>query len=162
MRNLLVLAGMWVLFTTTSLALGPEWTGKPAPDFTLKTIDGRASLSLHELQGSVVVIDFWASWCAPCRRSLPLLASLEASRKGVKVLAINIDDERKNGVEFLKRIRSSLVALYDEQKKVVTKYDVPSMPSAIIIDRHGIVRFIHAGYTENDLAEFRKEIDALL
>ncbi|MDH3253337.1 MAG: TlpA family protein disulfide reductase, partial [Ignavibacteria bacterium] len=150
------------LFVGDTLAVGPEWVGKPAPDFTLATIDGQSDLSLKDLRGYVVVLDFWASWCAPCRRSLPELALLESGMKGVKVLAINIDDERQNGIDFLKRNRVSVIALYDKDKEVVSRYDIPAMPSALIIDKKGIVRFLHVGYTADDLDGFKKQIEGLL
>jgi cytochrome c biogenesis protein CcmG/thiol:disulfide interchange protein DsbE len=161
-RIMLIIAALAALRGHDARALGPEWIGKPAPGFTLKTIDGVSDLSLEDLRGYVVVIDFWASWCAPCRRSLPGLALMESGMKGVKVLAINIDDEPQNGIEFLRRNRVSLIALYDRDKKVVSRYDIPAMPSALIIDKKGIVRFLHPGYTADDLESFRKQIEGLL
>jgi thiol-disulfide isomerase/thioredoxin len=161
-RIILLLVAIGALYSRETRALGPEWVGKPAPGFTLETIDGKADLSLQDLRGYVVVVDFWASWCAPCRRSLPELALLESGMKGVKVLAINIDDERQNGVDFLKRNRVSLIALYDREKKVVSQYDIPAMPSALIIDKKGIVRFLHMGYTADELEVFKKQIEGLL
>ncbi len=154
--------GLVVWCATSCLALGPEWIGKPAPEFTLKTLDGKASHSLEDFMGQVVVIDFWASWCAPCRRSLPKLAALEAGLSGVKVLAVNIDDEQRNGAEFLKQYRVRLLALYDASKTVAAQYDIPAMPSAIVLDKRGIVRYIHPGYTDGDIETLKKEIQGLL
>ncbi|MBM2839708.1 MAG: peroxiredoxin [Bacteroidetes bacterium] len=161
-RTLLTIAIVVSFAASNVFALGPEMIGKPAPAFTLKTIDGHSILSLDALRGQVVIIDFWASWCAPCRRSLPQLVALEAGKAGVKLVAVNIDDDRKNGVEFLKRNRISLVSLYDEAKHVVDQYDVPAMPSALIIDKRGVVRFVHAGYTESDIEIIKKEVERLL
>jgi thiol-disulfide isomerase/thioredoxin len=136
--------------------------GKPAPAFTLRSIDGQSVLSLADLRGSVVVVDFWASWCAPCRQSLPRLASLQAEKGGVRIIAVNIDDDRKNAVEFLRRNRVKLVSLYDEAKRVVDRYAVPSMPSAVVIDRRGVVRGVFPGYTEDDVENIRTEVERLL
>jgi len=147
---------------STVYALGPEMIGKPAPAFTLRTVDGRSALSLADTRGQVVIIDFWASWCAPCQRSLPRLAALEAGKSGIRILAINIDDDRANALEFLKRNRVKLTSLYDETKKVVDGYDVPEMPSALIIDRKGVVRFVHPGYAERDIEIMKKEVEGLL
>jgi thiol-disulfide isomerase/thioredoxin len=155
----LLLAILTFVVIQGARAFGPDWVGKSAPDFTLKTIDGTSDLSLKDFRGSVVVVDFWASWCAPCRRSLPELASLEA--RGVKVLAVNIDEDRKNGVEFLKRNNINLRALYDGKKAVASRYDVPAMPSALIIDKQGIVRYLHIGYGAEDLKEFKQQIERL-
>ena len=160
-RSLFILFAL-VIFSTGASALGPEWVGRVAPGFSLRTIDGTATLSLAQLRGHVVVVDFWASWCTPCKRSLPQLAAIEANHAGLKVIAINIDDERQRAVDFLKRNRVRLIALYDEKKDVVATYDVPVMPSALIIDKAGVVRFVHIGYTDDDLDQFKKEIQGLL
>ena len=115
-----------------------------------------------DLRGKVVIIDFWATWCAPCRRSLPRLADLEANKKGVRVLAVNVDDERINAVEFIKQHNVKITSVYDVKKDVAGSYDVPAMPSALIVDRSGIVRFVHTGYTEKDLDLIKKEAESLL
>ena len=151
-----------VMCVSRGFAMGPEMIGKPAPGFTLKTIDGSSSMSLYDLRGKVVIIDFWATWCAPCRRSLPRLADLEANKKGVRVLAVNVDDERINAVEFIKQHNVKITSVYDVKKDVAGSYDVPAMPSALIVDRSGIVRFIHTGYTEKDLDLIKKEAESLL
>lgn len=162
MRLLLTLIVVVASCASTVYALGPGMIGKPAPAFTLKTVDGRSVFSLADLRGQVVIIDFWASWCAPCRQSLPQLAAFEAARAGVKVLAVNIDDERLNAVEFLRRNNVKLTSLYDETKRVADRYDVPEMPSALIIDKKGMVRFIHPGYTEREIEIIKKEVESLL
>ena len=155
----------WLLLLpgwSVASALGPEWIGRKAPDFTLETTDGRATLSLSDLRGQVVVIDFWATWCAPCKRCLPRLAELEIAHDGVRVLAVNIDDERRNAVEFLKRNRIHLTALFDEKKEVVEEYGVSAMPSAFVIDKRGVVRFVHTGYTDNEVEQIKNEVEDLL
>ena len=162
MKRLSIALIVYCCLTAPGLALGPEWVGRPAPEFTLKTLDGRSAVSLSDFRGQVVVIDFWASWCAPCKRSLPKLDVLAAGMKGVTVLAVNIDDERRNGLEFVKQHRIRLTALHDGAKEVVAGYDVPAMPSALVLDKKGIVRFIHAGYTDTDIEQIRKQIQELL
>ena len=160
--RLRALVAMIGLAVSSAAALGPDWVGKPAPSFSLKTIEGDKSLSLADLKGQVVVLDFWASWCAPCRRALPHMATIQAYNKGVQVVAVNIDDDRSNGIDFLKRNRVRVIALYDAQKSVAERYDVSAMPSALIIDRRGIVRYVHVGYTDEDLDQVEKEIKTLL
>lgn len=162
MRRLSIALIAFCCIASQGLALGPDWVGRSAPEFTLKTLDGRSTLSLSDFRGQVVVIDFWASWCAPCKRSLPKLDALAAALKGVAVLAVNIDDERRNGLEFLRQRGIRLTALHDAAKEVVAGYDVPAMPSALVVDRKGIVRFVHAGYTDGDIEQIRKQIQELL
>jgi cytochrome c biogenesis protein CcmG, thiol:disulfide interchange protein DsbE len=143
-------------------ALGPEMIGKPAPGFSLSPLEGGSAVSVADFRGRVVVIDFWASWCAPCKRSLPQLVTFTSSRAGVKLLAVTIDDEKENAVAFLRRARVSLSSLHDRAKSVAGKYDVPAMPSAVVLDKQGIVRFVHPGYSEADVETIKKEILSLL
>jgi len=161
-RTIHLLAALAFLGTTPAArAMGPNMVGKPAPDFTLRTIDGQKSFSLADVRGQVTIIDFWASWCAPCRKSLPQLAACDGKIPGVRVLAINIDDERQNGIDFARHSRLKLVPLYDAGKKVVAAYDVPAMPSALIIDGKGVVRFVHGGYSEDDVNTIINEAKSL-
>ena len=162
LKSLLTLGAVMVVYVSTVQAMGPGMIGKPAPTFTLKTINGRSAISLDDVRGKVVIIDFWATWCAPCRRSLPRLAALETGNSSLKLLAINVDDDRENAVDFLRRYHLNLTSLYDETKLVADRYDVPEMPSALIVDKLGVVRFVHAGYNESDIELMKKEIEGLL
>lgn len=162
LKSLLTLGIVTAIHASSTFAFGPEMIGKPAPAFRLQTIDGRSTISLEDCRGKVVIIDFWASWCAPCRRSLHKLAALEGANSGVRLLAVTVDDERKNAVEFLKRNSIKLTSLYDEMKRVADQYGVPEMPSALIIDARGVVRFVHAGYGESEIEVMRKEVEGLL
>ena len=162
LKSLLTLGIVTAIHASSALALGPEMIGKPAPAFRLQTIDGRSTISLEDCRGKVVIIDFWASWCAPCRRSLHKLAALEAANSMVRLLAITVDDERQNAVEFLKRNSIRLTPLYDDMKRVAGQYGIPEMPSALIIDARGVVRFVHAGYSESEIEVMRKEVEGLL
>jgi cytochrome c biogenesis protein CcmG/thiol:disulfide interchange protein DsbE len=136
--------------------------GRSAPPFSLSTVDGGKTLSLADLKGQVVALDFWASWCAPCKRSLPHLAGLPASYRGLQVVGVSVDDDRNDAAEFLRRNRIRIIALHDADKKVAERYDVSGMPSMLLIDRKGTVRFVHAGYTADDMEEIEAQIQALL
>lgn len=136
--------------------------GKIAPDFTLKTVDNRSQHSLKDFRGEVVLLDFWASWCPPCKKSLPELTRLQAQYEGMKVLTINIDDKSENAADFIAKLNLKLITLYDREKTVVENYNIAGMPSALLIDRKGVVRHIFSGYTEKNMEEIREAVEDLL
>lgn len=158
--RIIILVALYLLAGATR---APEdWIGKTAPDFSLETISGGGKISLKDFRGKVVLLDFWASWCAPCKRSLPELEKLEGRYPGLKVLTVNIDDDRKKAQEFMRRIQLDLTVLYDAGKTVAGTYELEAMPSALIIDQKGVIRYVAAGYTEKDLESLEAEIKALL
>jgi thiol-disulfide isomerase/thioredoxin len=113
-----------------------------------------------------VFINFWASWCAPCRHELPRLDEVArrlASQRGdVELLAINIDSKRENADRFLRSARiTALRVLYDPQADVAGLYDLPRMPSSLLIDRAGIVRRVFEGYAPGDEKRVEKDIETL-
>jgi peroxiredoxin len=140
----------------------PE-VGRSAINFTLKSFDGE-TVTLNALKGKVVFLDFWASWCSPCREELPFLYILQKtySRAGFTVVAVNIDNERENALDFLERFNIKLSSLWDKNKKVVSQYDVEAMPTSIIIDRTGTIRYIHNGFETENFQLYKKQIERLL
>jgi thiol-disulfide isomerase/thioredoxin len=140
--------------------------GERAPDVVLPDLDGK-EVKLAALRGSVVVLDFWASWCGPCKKELPALDALARRYAGegkpVVILAVNIDRERRNAEKFLASARvSSLRVLLDPKGKGAAAYDLPTMPTSYVIDGEGIVRLVHAGYAPGDEKKLKAEIDRLL
>lgn len=136
--------------------------GKAAADFTL--LDGAGQkLQLSSLRGKVVVLDFWASWCEPCKKELPELARIQRELGDkVVILALNIDRERATGQEAARRLGPGLKVLFDPEGKVAERYDPPKMPTSYVIDRQGVVRFIHEGYDgAADAARLRRELAGL-
>ena len=139
---------------------------RPAPNFTLSnTHHQRRSLSSYK--GDVLLINFWASWCAPCQIELPELHRLAAenSHKKLRVLAINIDRDRSAADHLLTKLglqNAAFKVLWDTDSKVVRTYDIETLPASFIVDRHGVIRFIHAGFHAGDPATWRKEINELL
>ena len=135
---------------------------RPAPDFSLETISGNGTIALKDLRGKAVLIDFWASWCAPCKKALPELAGLQSEFSGLRVLAISIDDRKENALKFLKRHNIDLTVLFDRKKEVAEKYNVLEMPTALLIDRKGNIHQIYAGYTADDMDTMRRDIQQLI
>lgn len=158
------------LFATLSVALtlltGPAQAldkGAAAPEIALKTLSGEA-IKLSSLKGKVVLIDFWASWCAPCRESMPFLEKLSQSYKGqgLVVLGVNIDNDVAAARKFLKEMPVSFQVVNDAEKQVAKAYGPPTMPSSYIIDKRGVVHVVHAGFRRADAAKIEAEIKSLL
>lgn len=137
-----------------------------APAFTLKDLDGKGQ-SLKEYEGQVVFVNFWASWCPPCKQEFPEINELanEYKGQGLKVFAINVDKKVDRVNAFLEKIRvkpDALSILLDPIAGVVAQYVARSMPTSFVIDQKGIIRFVHFGYSEKDPAKWRMEVDQLL
>ena len=156
-----------LLLVATMLLAGPARgelkPGRPAIDFDLPTLDGKR-LTLGSLRGQVVLLDFWASWCGPCKQELPELEKLhrQYAGKGLVIVTINIDEERGNAAAMAKRLGLTLPVALDTESKVAARYEPPTMPTSFVVDRGGVVRFVHAGYRAGDLAKLTAEIDQLL
>ena len=122
--------------------------GDNAPGFSLKDISGR-DWSLEDLKGKAVFINFWGTWCQPCKKELPALNELQRKNKEVVIIAINIDKSRETADTFLKKISlDQLTILLDPMTKVVSSFGARAMPTSYILNREGKVRFIHYGFDE--------------
>lgn len=168
MKNILLksLVPLLFLLLLQSTAVGAGWMKSPAPDFTLEDKDGK-SVSLSSYKGRVVFIDFWASWCAPCKKEFPELNSFMAryDPSDVVALAVNIDKKRAHADDFLKKVgglNKNLIVLYDPASTVIPLYKARAMPTSFIIDSDGLIRHVHFGYNKNDPEKWIKEVDALL
>ncbi len=152
-----------VLFSATPLAAKQPLIGTKAINFTLKKFDG-TKLTLSNLRGKVVLLDFWASWCAPCREELPFLDLLNNryGNKNFEVVAVNIDNNPEKAYGFLKTLSVKLNPVWDEKKQVVSAYDVGTMPTTFIIDKEGWIRFVHSGFKAEQFVEYKKQIELLL
>ena len=121
-------------------------------------------LNLSAYQGKVVYIDFWASWCGPCRQSFPWMKSLQASKAkdGLVIIAVNVDQDRKLADAFLDEFTPDFKVVFDPEGKLATEFKVAGMPSAYIIGRDGKPRFKHIGYHIEKRAQYEQEIQSLL
>ena len=137
--------------------------GVPAPEIGLKDLAGHA-VSLAELKGRVVVVDFWASWCAPCREELPVLEALyrKYREQGLVIVGVGLDKDPKNLTKFLRASPLTFTVVHDAAGAVADRYSPPKMPSSYLIDRKGIVRHVHAGFRAADKAAIERELKALL
>jgi peroxiredoxin len=135
----------------------------PAPSFTL-TAKGGSNVSLSQYKGQVVMINFWASWCGPCREEMPLLESIykKYNKLGFTMIGVNVEPDSKAADEWLKATPVSFPILYDTDSKVSKLYDVAGMPSTVIIDRNGNLRKLHRGYKPGDENEYLDSIRALI
>jgi peroxiredoxin len=160
MRNRIVAIAACLAVALPALA-GPA--GSPAPAFTLASSSG-SDVSLTQYKGQVVMINFWASWCGPCRQEFPLLDSIyrKYSRMGFTLLGVNVEPDSQAANEWLKQTPVSFPILYDKESKVSKLYDVAGMPSTVLIDRSGKLRMLHRGYKPGDENEYLDSIRALI
>ena len=135
----------------------------PAPDFTLKSRDGK-NVRLSELRGNVVMINFWASWCGPCRQEMPHLEKIHAEYTdyGFILLGINVDEKQALAEKLLAQIPVSFPILFDPTSAVSKLYNVDAMPTTILIDRDGNLRHLHRAYRPGFEEMYRNQVKALV
>ena len=140
------MTGLLLAILLVPVAHARELSG-PAPDFTLVSRSGD-NIKLSELRGEVVMLNWWASWCGPCRQEMPLLEALQAKYKdyGFTLLGINVDEKTDQAEKLLKQVPVSFRILFDPQSRTSELYGIDAMPSTILIDRDGNQRFLHRGY----------------
>lgn len=159
-----------LMATTTAQALLSE--GKNAPSFKLTSIDGK-TVSLSDLRkdparkgaNRVVLLDFWATWCPPCRKATPHLQKLHEKygNKGLVVVGLALDKGGADDVKpFVKKHKLTYTILVDSSSKVARQYGVRGIPTAYIIDKKGVIRNIHVGYSPGLEKDLEKEVQALL
>ena len=138
-------------------------SSSPAPQFALAARGG-SEVNLAQYKGQVVMINFWASWCGPCRQEMPLLESIykKYNRLGFTLLGVNVEPDSKAADDWLKATPVTFPILYDKESKVSKLYDVAGMPSTVIIDRSGKLRVLHRGYKPGDENEYLDSIRSLI
>lgn len=156
----------WQILVLIGVLLNPVMAddgSKSAPDFTLSRDNGQA-ISLSELRGQVVMINFWASWCGPCRQEMPLLEQIHQRYEslGFTLLGVNVEENPDDAIEFLAGRPVSFPILFDPKNDVSKLYDVIAMPSTVLIDRQGNVRHLHHGYKPGYENDYQDQVRALV
>jgi len=159
-RRLAVFSLLAVMASGALAAIAPS---AAAPDFTLRTAAG-PNLRLQEQRGQVVLINFWATWCGPCRQEMPQLNKLYDKYRsaGFVLLGVNIDDDTHRATDAATKLGLKFPVLLDTDKAVSRLYDLGTMPTTVLIDRDGRVRHIHPGYLAGYEDIYDKEIRGLL
>jgi peroxiredoxin len=144
-------------------AFGALSTSAPAPQFSLAARGGK-TVNLAQYKGQVVMINFWATWCGPCRQEMPLLESIykKYNKMGFTLLGVNVEPDSKPAEDWLKATPVSFPILFDTKSEVSKMYEVNGMPSTVIVDRKGNVRVIHHGYKPGDENEYQDSIRKLV
>jgi len=156
----------WALIALFAILLNPALAGdvnESAPDFTLPG-DGGQAVSLSDLRGQVVMINFWASWCGPCRQEMPLLEQIHQRYEslGFTLLGVNVEENSSDAKAFLEDRPVSFPILFDPDNGVSKLYDVIAMPSTVLIDRQGNVRYLHHGFKPGYENDYQDQVRALV
>lgn len=134
-----------------------------APDFTLKSSTGE-NVRLAEQRGKVVMLNFWASWCAPCRQEMPLLNNIYKKYQpmGFELYGVNVEQDVEDAKKMLKDYSLSFTILFDPESKLSSLYNVDAMPTSVIIDKKGNIRYVDRGYKPGDEEKYRSQIMELI
>ena len=137
--------------------------GQPAPNFALPNAQGSV-VTLESLRGKVVYVDFWASWCGPCRRSFPWMNDMQQKYggNGLAIVAVNVDKKRADAEKFLAQLPAGFPVLFDEAGVSPGAFGVKGMPSSFLIDARGNVVFVERGFLDVNRAELEDRIKSLL
>jgi peroxiredoxin len=138
--------------------------GDRAPAFAAASLTGKGTLELSQYRGKVVYLDFWASWCAPCLTAIPEVKALrdEFSANDFQVLAVNLDQNKEKALRFLSKTPIDYPSCSDPGGRLPDQYGLDTMPTAYLIDREGVIRYVHRGFQRGDGDKLRREIHALV
>ena len=154
-----------VAFASATLARAAVKVGEPFPALAPAGVVNLAGGDLPATAGQVVLVDFWASWCAPCKASFPAMAKIHAdyAPRGLVIAAVSIDEKPAAALAFWKKLSPPFATLHDREQKLVKQVVVPTMPTSYLLDRTGKVRFVHDGFHGDATdKQLRHEIDTLL
>jgi thiol-disulfide isomerase/thioredoxin len=157
------------VFTTLFAALIltftlPGFAAEPAPDFSLPTFPADAKVNLADFKGRVVYLDFWATWCPPCRKSFPWMDEMHERYKdaGLSIIAVSVDKKRELIEEFINKMEPSFTIAHDPGGDIAKAYKLRGMPSSYLIDRNGLLVKVHMGFRNKDRGKLETTIKTLL
>jgi len=139
--------------------------GTAGPAFSRPiVVGGQGATSIDALHGKVAIVDFWATWCEPCKKSFPKLQELNVKygSSGVQIVGVSEDDDADGIPMFAKGLGTKFPLVWDSEKAIAAKWSPKSMPCTFILDRSGIVRFVHFGYHDGEEATIEQELKSLL
>ena len=138
--------------------------GDVAPSFSAPRLDGSGTLALADLHGKVVFLDFWASWCAPCQKSMPQLDALakEFPAERFALIGVNVDKDAAAAKKALGKHPVGYPSAADPEGGLPSRFGVETMPTAYLIDGDGVIRYVHRGFRDGDITEVRDRIQKLL
>ena len=160
MKTLLYGFATVLLLASSAAALEPG--GRP-PAIEMPDLEGK-KVELAALQGKVVVVDFWASWCGPCKQEMPVLEALHKKygEQGLVIIGVNIDNNPKKMNNFLKGTPVSFRIVHDRKLAVASKYEPGTMPTSYFIGKDGKVKYVHEGFRKKDAGELEERVKTLL
>jgi thiol-disulfide isomerase/thioredoxin len=156
------------LFVCLSLNMGQALAlneGVDVPECVMQSFDASdGQVDLKALRGKVVYVDFWASWCGPCAKSFPFMNQLHRNLKerGLEVVAVNVDEQLADAEEFLIKQPAEFRIALDSQQACAKTFDVQAMPSTYLVDRKGVIRYVHMGFRATDADNLRSQVEQLL
>jgi cytochrome c biogenesis protein CcmG/thiol:disulfide interchange protein DsbE len=158
MKNIYAQTAIVALATLLGLPALAVESGQAAPEFDLP---GRAgTVKLSDFKGKTVYLDFWASWCGPCRQSFPWLNDIQSrySGKGLRVVGINVDEKIDDAKAFLKDIPAGFEVAFDQAGKIPRAYAIKGMPTSVLIGPDGKVQMVHSGFRNDQRGELERQI----
>ena len=164
LRSLCLAAAFAIAAGGSPAALATDPIGQTAPGFSLPLRGGSTPLALDQLRGQVVMVNFWASWCEPCRTEFPLLDQIYKKYKGVgfTLVGVNVEPDSADAERFIAKTPASFPIVFDKESAVSKLYRVSGMPTTVLIDRKGVLRWVHRSYAPGDENEYLNRVRALL
>jgi peroxiredoxin len=162
-KRRLIIQCLFILILVTSGPVQAAGPGEKAPDFTGKTLTGK-NIKLSELRGRIVLINFWGTWCAPCKEELPYFNRLYGKYKGIglEILAVNVDKVTAQAVGMSGALGLTFPVVPDPSGHLFDLYQIRSMPTTFVVGKDGMIRFVHWGFGPNDPPRYETEMKSLL